>query len=676
MSGFSVGSSGGGGPETDTAALAALTTHIADETAVHGIADTSDVVIDETVFYLEDYGAVGDGVTNDSVAVRNCVAAAKAVGGTIRPRGVVYVLDSAPLTAHDGNSIIPIDDALDSQKSVRIIGARPTSEITNTAYNNISFASQGYTVFKTTRTDAYSGTHGPVSVFGGRTPEHLGASFRNYFGSVTMENFIVQLPFNSTVCGIDAVSWGGFERKDVMVVYGTTGGEQAAVATNINFGIRHNARWVGSRNHGLRSWAFQAYAGHVFFDTDHARMDADGSFRCRMAMGFDVATGTSDGGLYPLVDSYFMAEGCPTTFAGFNITTGIIDIPYETFFMGFKTQTEAGAGAFALTELAKDTNNKLRGLLFLHHFNGLAVADALPATTGMANLDIRMPRQGALSTRKIAAPADAEVGTSQMMLWLDDTATAPRARFKVKDSAGTVKNATLLDSQRAYMDVDKDIRTYASSALVSSYQNFKDPADTQPTIVILGNGSIAIGAGGSTAADILINRAAANRLEMATGDTISWAAGLGGTHYSNSFPASVPGSAVVVQNQGYISRIVVLHRCTLTGIRVSNGATSNGNLKVALFDNAAATINQLAISAATAQGTINTTQEVPFTGTYDAHPGIYHIWMASDSATATYVQCRLLVNSSVTATEYASPPATKTRPSTAGASGFPLMSTY
>jgi hypothetical protein len=52
--------------------------------------------------------------------------------------------------------------------------------------------------------------------------------------------------------------------------------------------------------------------------------------------------------------------------------------------------------------------------------------------------DCTVSENGYFTTRKTAAPADAELSNSEVALWLDATAGRPWVRWKAKDSAGTV----------------------------------------------------------------------------------------------------------------------------------------------------------------------------------------------------------------------------------------------
>lgn len=193
-------------------------------------------------------------------------------------------------------------------------------------------------------------------------------------------------------------------------------------------------------------------------------------------------------------------------------------------------------------------------------------------------------------------------------------------------------------------------------------------------IVTVGS-SLYIGA--STATDTILTRAAANRAEMASGDTISNPTGTFGTVYSSAQSiATAPGSAAwSAANASYYIRIFIPNRTTITGISYVVGGTSNGNVKVGLYDNASP-MNQLVLSASTAQSAANNVQNVAFTSTYDAHPGIYYIFISGSSATGTAQMAKHFQFQQTGTTEFTTPPSTKTRPTTWLNTNCPIVATY
>lgn len=55
----------------------------------------------------------------------------------------------------------------------------------------------------------------------------------------------------------------------------------------------------------------------------------------------------------------------------------------------------------------------------------------------------KVNKGGYFMTRKVAAPADADLASSELAFWLDDTVGATKAMFKAKDSGGTVRTGSV-----------------------------------------------------------------------------------------------------------------------------------------------------------------------------------------------------------------------------------------
>lgn len=69
--------------------------------------------------------------------------------------------------------------------------------------------------------------------------------------------------------------------------------------------------------------------------------------------------------------------------------------------------------------------------------NTVQTVDAWSIVQNSAILS-RFNKAGYFMTRKVAAPADGDLATSEVSWWWSDTATSPAVKFKGKDSAGTV----------------------------------------------------------------------------------------------------------------------------------------------------------------------------------------------------------------------------------------------
>ena len=63
------------------------------------------------IFYPEDYGAIGDGTTDDTTALQACMTAAVAVGGTVKLSPVTYKITTAlsitGSVAIEGSGMLP-----------------------------------------------------------------------------------------------------------------------------------------------------------------------------------------------------------------------------------------------------------------------------------------------------------------------------------------------------------------------------------------------------------------------------------------------------------------------------------------------------------------------------------------------------------------------------------------
>lgn len=146
--------------------------------------------IDANIYYPEDYGAVGDGIANDTAALQAAIDAAAETGGIVQlqgpPKG--YAINSAPRTDRRGNAILALPDVGVGSKSVTIRG--PGAHWA---------ASIG-----TTRNDSYDSVHGQPSMLGG--PTNVVSSFNpsDYTQVfVTIENVGFYMPNNPAISGVD-----------------------------------------------------------------------------------------------------------------------------------------------------------------------------------------------------------------------------------------------------------------------------------------------------------------------------------------------------------------------------------------------------------------------------------------------------------------------------------------
>lgn len=98
---------------------------------------------------------------------------------------------------------------------------------------------------------------------------------------------------------------------------------------------------------------------------------------------------------------------------------------------------------------------------------------------------------------------------------------------------------------------------------------------------------------------------------------------------AGSHASAAPGA-----NQQHYGQVFIPHRVTLTGIGYWVGATQNGNVKVGLFNAAGTKVAET--TATVGQAAANTFQQVAFSSTYAADPGVYYIAIILSSATGTW----------------------------------------
>ncbi len=118
-----------------------------------------------------------------------------------------------------------------------------------------------------------------------------------------------------------------------------------------------------------------------------------------------------------------------------NVGNGAAAFSTAGCFLSAKTCIGAGSTA-AMFEVNCAGSPSLLGL---HVRSGTTqVGDLVNITNVGGTILSRFNKTGYFMTRKVAAPADADLATSELAFWLDDTVGAAKAMFKAKNSAGTV----------------------------------------------------------------------------------------------------------------------------------------------------------------------------------------------------------------------------------------------
>lgn len=326
----------------------------------------------------EDYGAVGDGVTNDTAAWQACIDAAYAAGGNavIRCGHFSYALESAPRTDRTGNAVV----------------AFPPMRVGNPILNLAIVGFPGGTQFYTHLTgQAYSASFGPPSLFGGPTTEQTGIVFQNQFSgaNVKMYDCEVYLLGDSTLAGIDLSGIAGVE-LDRVSVFGTAGAATSAPASVYQFGIRLPEGLDAYVKVG-RIKAFGTYAG-VVGNTSHISADyiACSYNVVGLAMTGNQQFTGNDG--HASVIQYLLTQECTHHLGSWSPTAGVISLPAgKPVFLRiclFDIENGIPTKWYTTVDHVLDANNQLHGDAFYAN----TTANVGPGTgiiaSGATNFDL------------------------------------------------------------------------------------------------------------------------------------------------------------------------------------------------------------------------------------------------------------------------------------------------
>lgn len=175
--------------------------------------DAATAKISGTAVYVEDYGAVGDGTTDDSTAIKNAIAAAVTNAQTdgsyyaeVHFKAKTYLVNT-PTTggSTNGSAMVPLPVLpVAGQKMTLIL--QGAGEASGLYHWNQTTVQKAGTVLRTTYSagDSLPAT-GEVSVLGGPTPHYGYGYSAGLFSNmlVVVDGLCIVVPQNPRICGFD-----------------------------------------------------------------------------------------------------------------------------------------------------------------------------------------------------------------------------------------------------------------------------------------------------------------------------------------------------------------------------------------------------------------------------------------------------------------------------------------
>lgn len=151
-----------------------------------------------------------------------------------------------------------------------------------------------------------------------------------------------------------------------------------------------------------------------------------------------------------------------------------------------------------------------------------------------------------------------------------------------------------------------------------------------------------------------------------------------GTRFATHVPiATTTGTDVTpVSGTRYTASVVVPHTATLTGVSYLIGSVGGTDKVIVELYDSAGTLQAQSAAAGVTVGSSATIQQVPFTSTYVAEPGVYFISVSVNGTTCRLRTIVLAETLTKSATGTFGTPAALTPPTTFTTGVGPIASTY
>lgn len=336
--------------------------------------------------FPENYGAVGDGTTNDTAAFQAMLDDVPTQGGAIiQLSAKTYVLDSAPRTDRGGNCVLSLRYGALDRRPVWIKGAGLGL---GGAYGN-----NNRSILKTTlTTPTFSTVNGAPSLIGGQTPEGgtSGAATNfpsNYCGPVFIQDVSFQFPNDPALAAIDGISFGGLRTERVAITNADTGTTKSTKPRA--FGVR--MPWTNDFGFDeLKDTQIAGfYCGGTVVGAGAKTLTNFYPYKCIIALGFEEDS--SDAYRHALRPSTMLAEYCQYLVSGYSIaaaTNGFQSISNgHPFIQDLIIDTEQAGSPEALVNLVLDANNKIIGRIEHHRNLGFSYISNQPVS-GASNVQL------------------------------------------------------------------------------------------------------------------------------------------------------------------------------------------------------------------------------------------------------------------------------------------------